>query len=111
MAFSIPSSLLQVMIDSYMKFIKFLLLYRYSSSTKCCLNIQCETWMFDDQDLDFLSNMLTVCILMDFPIHSDTISMGRLPIVYFVGSQLEFSKLRCISVTEGCFNFSKQCRP
>ena len=30
--------------------------------------------------------------LMDFPIHFDTITMG-LPIVYFKGSQVEFSKL------------------
>ena len=34
---------------------------------------------------------LTLCILMDFPIHIDTISMG-LPIVRFKGSQVEFSK-------------------
>ena len=32
------------------------------------------------------------CILIEFPIHIDTISMG-LPIVYFKGSQVEFSKL------------------
>ena len=30
-------------------------------------------------------NPLTLCILMDFPIHIDTICMG-LPIVYFKGS-------------------------
>ena len=37
---------------------------------------------------------LTLDILMDFPIHIDydTISMG-LPIVYFKGSQVAFSKL------------------
>ena len=54
---------------------------------------------------------LSVCIL-DFPIHIDTISMG-LPIVYFKGSQVDFSKLHvwCIFVPEGCFNLSKQCRP
>ena len=34
---------------------------------------------------------ITICNLMDFPIHIDTISMG-LPIVYFKGSQVEFSK-------------------
>ena len=39
---------------------------------------------------------LTLCILMDFPIPIGTISMG-LPIVYFKGSQVEFSKLGCIS--------------
>ena len=38
------------------------------------------------------SCLLTLCILMDFPINSDTICMG-LPIEYFKGSQVEFSKL------------------
>ena len=33
---------------------------------------------------------LTICILVDFPIHIDTISM-TLPIVYLKGSQIEFS--------------------
>ena len=33
---------------------------------------------------------LTLCILMDFPIHIDTISMGQ-PIVYFKESQVVFS--------------------
>ena len=40
----------------------------------------------------------------------DTISMG-LPIVYFEGSQVEFSELMSISVPEDCFNLSEQCRP
>ena len=31
-------------------------------------------------------NGLTICMLMDFPIHIDTISMG-LPILYLKGSQ------------------------
>ena len=35
---------------------------------------------------------LTLCILMDFPIHINTVSMG-LPIVLFKGSQVEFSML------------------
>ena len=35
---------------------------------------------------------LTFCILMDFPIHIDTISKGLL-ILYFKGSQVESSKL------------------
>ena len=35
---------------------------------------------------------LTLCILMDFPIHIDTISM-ELPILYFYGSQVEVYKL------------------
>ena len=48
------------------------------------------------------------CNLMDFPIHIDTISMW-LPIVYFKGSQVEFSNLWCISVPEGSFYHSKQC--
>ena len=47
---------------------------------------------------------------MDFPIRIDTTSMG-LPIVHFKVSRVEFSKWRCISVLEGCFNLSKQCRP
>ena len=35
---------------------------------------------------------LTLCIPMDFPIHIDTISMG-VPIIYFKGSQVDFSKI------------------
>ena len=46
----------------------------------------------------------TICILMDFPKHFFTISMG-LPIVYFKGSQLWR-----FSVSEGCSKLSKQCR-
>ena len=38
-------------------------------------------------------------------IHTDTIGTG-LPIVYFKGSQAEFSKLRCMSVPKGRFNLS-----
>ena len=34
---------------------------------------------------------LTICILMDFPIHIDTINMG-LSILWFKGSQVEGSK-------------------
>ena len=52
----------------------------------------------------------TLCIVMDFPIDTNTISMG-LPVMCYKGSQVEFSKLWCISVPEGCFNLSKQCRP
>ena len=50
------------------------------------------------QNLKMLSNAahfgspLTLCILMDFPIHIVTISMG-LPIVYLKGSLVEISKL------------------
>ena len=40
----------------------------------------------------FKITSLTLRILMDFPIHIDTISMG-LPIVYFKGSQVEFSNV------------------
>ena len=36
--------------------------------------------------------IVTLCMLMDFSKHIDTISMG-LPIVTFKGSQVEFSKL------------------
>ena len=58
-----------------------------------------------------LSISFTLCIPMDFPMHIDTIRMGQ-PIVYFKGSQLEFSKLQCISVhEENFFDLSKQCRP
>ena len=41
--------------------------------------------------LSLLIGALTLCNLMDFPIHDDTIYMG-LPIVYFKGSQVAFSK-------------------
>ena len=39
-----------------------------------------------------VNSILTLCILSDFPIHIDAISMG-LPIVFFKGAQVEFSKL------------------
>ena len=38
------------------------------------------------------TDYFTFCNLVKFPIHIDTISMG-LPILYFKGSQVEFSKL------------------
>ena len=44
---------------------------------------------------------------MDFPIHIDTVSHG-LPIVDFKGSQVEVSKLSCISVPDLCFNLRKR---
>ena len=47
---------------------------------------------------------------MDFPIHNDTITMG-LPILYFKGSQVEVSKLWCISVPEGCKNLLNSADP
>ena len=51
---------------------------------------------------------ITLCILMDFPIHVDTIRIGQ-PIVHFKGSQVEFSKLQCISVhDENCFYLSNR---
>ena len=40
---------------------------------------------------------LFLCILMDFPIHTDTFSMGLLT-VYFKGSLVFFFKLWCIPV-------------
>ena len=52
---------------------------------------------------------LTLCILMAFLIHIDTKSMG-LPSMYFKGSKFEISNVWCISVPEGCFDRSKQCR-
>ena len=42
---------------------------------------------------------ITLCILMDFPIHIVTICMG-LPIVYFKGVQVEFSKLIIIMIID-----------
>ena len=48
---------------------------------------------------------LTLYILMDFPIHADSLSIG-LPILHFKGSKLEFSVLfRSVNV---CFNLRKQ---
>ena len=35
---------------------------------------------------------ITLCLLMGFPKHDDTISMG-LPILYFKGSRVEVSKI------------------
>ena len=60
--------------------------------------------------LERLARLLTLCILMDLPIHIDTISMG-LPIVHFKGLQIEISKLWCFSVPGGCSDISKQGRP
>ena len=51
--------------------------------------------------MEFFSPV-TLCMLMYFPIHIDTIIMG-LPIVPFKGLQVEFSKI-CVSAPEGCFN-------
>ena len=42
-------------------------------------------------------------IVIDFPIHMDTISMGLLN-PYFKRSHMDFSELRFTSVLEGCFN-------
>ena len=47
---------------------------------------------------------------MDFPIYIDTIRM-ILPIVYFKGSQVEFSKLRVIYVPEDCFILANNTDP
>ena len=41
--------------------------------------------------LNYLGNTFNLFILMDFPIHVDTISMD-LSILYLKGSQVEFSK-------------------
>ena len=40
----------------------------------------------------YSDGLLTLCILMDYSTHIETISM-ELPIVYYKGSQVEFSKL------------------
>ena len=42
--------------------------------------------------LIFLLSFSILCFLIDFTMHIDTIGMG-LPIVYFKGSQVEFSNL------------------
>ena len=47
---------------------------------------------------------------MDFPIYIDTFSIGH-PIVYFKGSQVDFSKLWCISVLDGCFILANRVDP
>ena len=47
---------------------------------------------------------------MDFPINIDTISMGQ-PIVYFKGSQVDFSKLSCISLSEDFIILAKSADP
>ena len=52
---------------------------------------------------------LTLCILMDFPIHIGIISM-ELTIMHFKRSDVGFSQL-CVSAHEGWLNLSKQCRP
>ena len=47
---------------------------------------------------------------MDFPTHIDTIGMG-LPIMYFKGSQVELSKLGCISVHENYLFLANSADP
>ena len=57
---------------------------------------------FENFEIAFLAciKVLTLCILMDFPKYIDAISIG-LPILYFnKGSQVDFSKLIYISVSE-----------
>ena len=49
-------------------------------------------------------------MLLDFPLHIDLISMG-LPIVYFKGSPVSFSRLRCISVHECCLILANSADP
>ena len=70
-------------------------------------NMPCEALSIRTDPTRWLSS--TLCTLLDFPIHND-ISMG-LPIVHFEGSQVEFSKCWCLSVSEGGFHFNKQSRP
>ena len=59
------------------------------------------------QSLLVLKGLIMLCILVDFPIYVyiDTKSKG-LPILYFKGSQVDASKLWCISVPEDCFNLA-----
>ena len=72
------------------------------------LNVFAHSFSITKEHLHRMS--LTLCILMDTPIYIDTVSMG-MPIVYLMGSNVDFSKLWCIYVLEGCFNGIKQCRP
>ena len=65
----------------------------------------CETLPYSKCFIVFLLP-LTLCFLMDFPVHIDTIII-RLSIAYFKGSWVEFSKLGCISVPD----LSEHCRP
>ena len=59
-----------------------------------------------------LSQGLTLCILMDFPIHIVAIRMGLL-ILYFKRSHVRIPQLECIilKVPEDCFDLNKKCRP
>ena len=44
----------------------------------------CSAGPVSDKDCNYSFILLTLCLLMDFPMHMDTISM-ELPIVYFKG--------------------------
>ena len=59
----------------------------------------------------FKITSLTLCILMDFPIHIDTISIG-LSIVYFKGSKVEFSNVcEFLSLKVVAFHLGLHCLP
>ena len=78
-----------------MSYLRFSWLYLRSKKDLCSKNIN-----------HYMSSMcpcptMLTHYIMDYPMHNDTISMG-LPIVYFKGSQVEFSKLWFISVLEAC---------
>ena len=55
-------------------------------------------------------SVLTLCILMDFPIHIDTISM-ELCILYLKGSQVEALNYDEFLLPKKLFQLNKQCRP
>ena len=63
----------------------------------CCRSIYVKKIMkllafIFEQPSYFLERTLNGCILMEIPIHIDTVSIG-LPIMYLKGSEVENSKL------------------
>ena len=51
------------------------------------------------------SRLLTLCVLMDFPIHIKAIRMG-LSIMYLKGPQIVISQLLSNSIPEDCFTLT-----
>ena len=61
------------------------------------MTIMLKTW--GNAEIIFYIKYFDPLYSMDFPIHIDAISMG-LPIMYFKGSQVEFSKSTCILINQ-----------
>ena len=59
----------------------------------------------EKQEQDLIPS-LALCILLDYPIHIDTISM-ELSILYFKGLSVKIS-IKYLSVPEDCFYHTKQ---